>query len=72
MSIARSLTSKDLYADPYPVYRELRDDDPWAWSDGLGMWLVSRYEDVVFVDEHPEIFTAHQENSSPNAPWVWS
>ncbi|MFD7999516.1 cytochrome P450 [Streptomyces mirabilis] len=27
------------------------------------MWLVSRYEDVVFVDEHPEIFTAHQENS---------
>jgi cytochrome P450 len=63
MSIARNLTSKDLYADPYPVYRELRDDEPWAWSDGLGMWLVSRYEDVVFVDEHPEIFTAHQENS---------
>ncbi|WP_413797123.1 cytochrome P450 [Streptomyces iranensis] len=63
MPIARNLTSKDLYADPYPVYRALRDHEPWAWSDGLGMWLVSRHEDVVFVDEHPEIFTAHQENS---------
>ncbi|MCZ0991709.1 cytochrome P450 [Streptomyces diastatochromogenes] len=63
MPIARKLTSKDLYADPHPIYRELRGQEPWAWSDGLGMWLVSRYEDVVFVDEHPEIFTAHQENS---------
>ncbi|MFI6284867.1 cytochrome P450 [Streptomyces sp. NPDC051018] len=63
MPVARNLISKDLHSDPYPVYRELRDHEPWAWSDGLGMWLVSRYEDVVFVDEHPEIFTAHQKNS---------
>lgn len=63
MSIAKNLTSKQLYNDPHPIYRELRDREPWAWSDKLGMWLVSRYEDVVFVDEHPEIFTAHQEHS---------
>ncbi|WP_406382204.1 cytochrome P450 [Streptomyces sp. NBC_00117] len=63
MPIATNLTNRDLYADPYPVYRELRKNEPWAWSDGLNMWLVSRYEDVVFVDEHPEIFSAHQHNS---------
>ncbi|MFC9223815.1 cytochrome P450 [Streptomyces hygroscopicus] len=63
MPIARNLTSKDLYDNPYPIYRELRDHEPWAWSDALGLWLVSRYEDVLFVDQHPEIFTAHQDNS---------
>lgn len=63
MSIAENLSGKDLHDDPYPIYRQLRNDEPWAWSDRLGLWLVSRYDDVVFVDEHPEIFTAYQENS---------
>lgn len=63
MPIASNLTSADLYGDPYPIYRELRDHEPWAWSDRLNMWLVSRYDDVVFVDGHPEIFSAHQDGS---------
>ena len=53
MSLATNLTSKDLTNDPHPSYRDLRDHEPWAWADRLGVWLVSRYEDVVFVDEHP-------------------
>ncbi|GII95202.1 cytochrome P450 [Sinosporangium siamense] len=63
MAIATRLGSDDLYRDPFPIYRRLRDDEPWAWSERLGVWLVSRYDDVVFVDEHPEIFTAHQRES---------
>lgn len=31
--------------DPYPVYRDLRSDDPVHWSD-LGFWVVTRYEDA--------------------------
>ena len=63
MSIAANLSGKDLHDDPYPTYRQLRNNEPWAWSDRLNLWLVSRYDDVVFVDEHPEIFNAHQDNS---------
>lgn len=33
-------------ADPYPVYRHLRDAAPVAYHEPLDAWLVSRHEDV--------------------------
>ncbi len=32
--------------DPYPVFDRLREEDPVHWSDILGSWLVTRYDDV--------------------------
>ncbi len=34
-------------ADPYPALRRLREDDPVHWSDSLGGWVVTRYDDVL-------------------------
>jgi cytochrome P450 len=31
--------------DPYPIYRQLRDEAPLYWNDAHGFWIVSRYED---------------------------
>lgn len=36
----------DLIDDPYPVYDRLRREDPLAWHDDSGVWLVSRHADV--------------------------
>ena len=36
-------------ADPYPLYRRLRDEDPVHWDPYLHAWIVTRYEDVVSV-----------------------
>jgi cytochrome P450 len=33
-------------ADPYPVYRRLRDDHPILWNPDTDQWLVSRHADV--------------------------
>jgi cytochrome P450 len=33
-------------ADPFPLYRRLRDEDPAHWSPRLNAWVVTRYEDV--------------------------
>ena len=33
-------------ADPFPLYRRLRDEDPAHWSPRLKAWVVTRYEDV--------------------------
>ena len=33
-------------ADPYPVYRRLRDDHPILWNPATSQWLVSRHADV--------------------------
>ena len=41
------LTSRDFYHDPYPYYAELRARAPVAYSEALGGWLLSRYDDVL-------------------------
>jgi cytochrome P450 len=32
-------------ADPFPLYRQLRDEDPAHWSPRLNAWVLTRYED---------------------------
>ena len=57
---ARSDPSLSLYhllepetlADPYPLYRRLRTEDPVHWDPYLHSWVVTRYADVVHVFQH--------------------
>ena len=35
-----------VLADPFPLYRRLRDEDPAHWSPLLKAWVLTRYEDV--------------------------
>jgi cytochrome P450 len=35
--------------DPYPLYRQLRDEAPVHWDPYLKVWLVSRHRDAVEV-----------------------
>ena len=39
--------SPEFFASPYPFYDELRRKDPVHWSDRLGSWILTRYEDVT-------------------------
>jgi cytochrome P450 len=38
-----------LLADPFPLYRRLRDEDPAHWSTRLKAWVLTRYDDVKRV-----------------------
>jgi cytochrome P450 len=38
-----------VLADPFPLYRRLRDEDPAHWSPLLKAWVLTRYEDVKRV-----------------------
>ncbi len=43
------LLDPEVLADPYPLYRRLRDEDPVHWDPYLHAWVVTRYADVVEV-----------------------
>jgi cytochrome P450 family 130 len=36
----------ELWRDPYPTYRRLRDEDPVHWVADRRFWALSRFEDV--------------------------
>lgn len=36
-------------ADPYPILRRMRDEDPCHWSPRLRSWVLTRYDDVKAV-----------------------
>lgn len=40
------LTTPAALADPFPIYRRLREDDPVHWSEAHGGWLLTRHDDV--------------------------
>jgi hypothetical protein len=52
------LVSEEFIADPYPVLRQMREEDPIHWSDSIGGWVLTRYDDMVVTFKD----TAHYSN----------
>jgi len=63
---AETITIEDLERDPYPIYRRLRDEEQVAFVPAIGLWLVTRHDDVRAVDLTPDLFTAATEPSTLN------
>jgi cytochrome P450 len=60
--------------NPYPVYRQLRDEAPVYHNEELGFWALSRYEDVVAAHLNSDDFSsAHGvtiEGAEKDAPFL--
>ena len=46
------LLDPEVLANPYPLYRRLRDEAPVLWDPYLHAWVVTRYADVSNVLHH--------------------
>ncbi len=44
--VSYNLLSEKVYADPYPVYTEMRTKDPVHWSELARAWFLTRHADV--------------------------
>jgi hypothetical protein len=66
VTVGESITLAELDRDPYPIYARLREEEPVSWVPAVQLWLVTRYDDVRFVDLTPEIFTAQTDPSTLN------
>lgn len=52
-----SLSDPLIQARPNDFYWSLRTQDPVHYDEKLGMWLVSRYEDIVTLLRDPETYS---------------
>ncbi|MBA2678731.1 MAG: cytochrome P450 [Ktedonobacteraceae bacterium] len=43
------LLDPEVLANPYPLYQQLRSEDPVHWDPFLHAWIVTRYADVITV-----------------------
>jgi cytochrome P450 len=46
------LLDPEVLANPYPLYKQLREEDPVHWDPYLHAWVVTRYRDVAEVLLH--------------------
>lgn len=46
------LLDQEVLANPYPLYHQLRAEDPVHWDPFLHAWVVTRYADVITVFQH--------------------
>ena len=44
-----NLLRPEVLADPYPLYREIRSQDPVHWDDENDFWVLTRYADITSV-----------------------
>ncbi len=58
-----TVTVEELEANPYPVYARLRREAPVSFVPAVGLWFVTRHDDVDFVASRPDLFTAELDDS---------
>lgn len=49
-------------ADPFPAYKVLRDEYPCFWSEEAGMWVLSRYDDVLAALTNWRVYSSAKGN----------
>jgi pimeloyl-[acyl-carrier protein] synthase len=55
--LERHLVSKEFIGDPYEVLRRMRDEAPVYWSDSVGGWMITRYDDVMTTFKHTKEYS---------------
>ena len=63
MNIGSSIDLKELELDPNPILARMRAEEPVCFVPSLDMWLVTKWDDLMFMEAHPEVFSANTDPS---------
>jgi cytochrome P450 len=50
--------TKERLIDPYPDYKNWRENNPIWWAEDVNAWVISRYKDVHLVLKDPKLFSS--------------
>lgn len=68
-AIHDGLFAPDVIADPYAYFGRLREEDPVHWNAKYELWVLTRYDDVVWLVRHPERFSSEVFKRDPRPPY---
>jgi cytochrome P450 len=68
-AIDDDMFAPDVIADPYTYYGRLRELDPVHWNELHQVWVVTRYDDITWLNRHPEIFSSSVPQKDPRPPY---
>ena len=52
------LFAPEVIADPYAYFGHLRETDPLHWNARASLWVITRYDDLVWLVRHHELFSS--------------
>lgn len=61
--VADWVTINDLYADPYPIFRRMREEAPVHWVPAVNRYMVVSYDACHTIEQDPDRFTAREQGS---------
>jgi cytochrome P450 len=62
------LLSTPQMDDPYPYYRELRDEDPAHYSASADLWVLSRFDDCIEAFANWKVWSSEKRGNLVNDP----
>lgn len=65
-SIHDDLLAPEVIANPYPYLAHLRETDPVHWNALHETWVITRYDDFIWVTRQPELFSSEVAKRSPS------
>jgi len=68
-AIHDDLFAPDVIADPYGYFGRLREEDPVHWNAKYELWIITRYDDIVWLIRHPELFSSEVFKRDPRPPY---
>lgn len=68
-AINDDLFTPDVIADPYTYFGRLREEDPVHWNEKYEVWIITRYDDVVWLTRHQEVFSSEVFKRDPRPPY---
>jgi cytochrome P450 len=57
------VTIADLHADPFPIYRRMREEASVHWVPEVGRYMVTSYESCHLIENDQDTFSANETGS---------
>lgn len=61
--VADWVSIPDLYADPFPIYRRMREESPVHWVPAVNRYMVTSYAACHEIEQDEARFSANEHNS---------